>query len=290
MILQALADYYDRSEDLPREGWIRRGVDYELVLTAQGECVAFKAIGDIQKGKVVSASRLVTAIGKQALKHNNSGKDANLLWDNASFVFGTGNKGAIKIASFVETLQAWLGEVDDEGVHAVRQFCTHLQQQSEAASALIERFGYQDDFDKRDPILTFQLQGDLEGIHERPAVRSAYETALAEAQTGGVVRGNCLITGRENTPIVLNETVIKGVWGGQSSGSNIISFNERAFESYGKTKRRGENAPVSRAASFAYTTALNHLLRKDSPQRIQVGDASTVFWAERQDPFETLIV
>ena len=35
------------------------------------------------------------------------------------------------------------------------------------------------------------------------------------------------------------------------------------------------------AAAFAYTTALNHLLRKDSTQRLQVGDASTVFWADR---------
>lgn len=69
---------------------------------------------------------------------------------------------------------------------------------------------------------------------------------------------------------------------------NIVSFNARAFESYGKTERQGENAPVSRAAAFAYTTALNHLLRKDSPQRIQVGDASTVFWAEKQDAFEDI--
>ena len=85
-----------------------------------------------------------------------------------------------------------------------------------------------------------------------------------------------------------NESVIKEVWGGQAAGCNIIAFNARSFESYGKHERQGENAPVSVQASFAYTTALNHLLRKGSPQRIQVGDASTVFWAEKQDPFETI--
>jgi CRISPR-associated protein Csd1 len=37
---------------------------------------------------------------------------------------------------------------------------------------------------------------------------------------------------------------------------------------------------------FAYTTALNHLLRKGSRQRMQVGDASTVFWAEKANPIE----
>lgn len=288
MILQALVDYYQRSDGLPREGWMRRAVDYELVLDTRGDCVAFKAIGELQKGKTVPGERLVTAIGKQAMKHTNSGKDANLLWDNASFVFGTGNKGATKLASFIETLQSWLGELDDPGVKAVHLFCTQLQAKPEAASALIERFGYSEDFEKRDPVLTFQLQGDQEGIHHRPSVRSAYEDAFIERGSSGGVRGNCLVTGKTDVPIALNETVIKNVWGGQPAGCNIVSFNARAFESYGKTERQGENAPVSRAAAFAYTTALNHLLRKDSPQRMQVGDASTVFWAERQDPFETI--
>lgn len=288
MILQALVDYYKRSDGLPREGWIRRAVDYELILDTRGDCIAFNALGEIQKGKTVAEERLVTAIGKQAMKHTNSGKDANLLWDNASFVFGAGNKGATKLASFIETLQSWLGELDDPGVKAVHLFCTQLQANPEAASALIERFGHSEDFEKRDPVLTFRLRGDLEGIHHRPSVRSAYEDAFIERGASGGVRGNCLVTGKTNVPIALNETVIKNVWGGQPAGCNIVSFNARAFESYGKTERQGENAPVSRAAAFAYTTALNHLLRKDSPQRMQVGDASTVFWAERQDPFETI--
>lgn len=289
MILQSLVDYYDRSKDLPREGWIRRGVDYELVLTMQGDCIAIKALGDKQKGKTVPAERLVPAIGKQALKHTNSGKDANLLWDNAGFVLGTGNKGSGKLASFIATLDEWLGAMDDPGVQAIRRFCKRLQEEGSFSGYLLERFGYQEDFEKRDPVLVFQLHGDLEGVHERIVVRRAYAEAFQEKQVVGV-RGNCLITGAVNVPISLNETVIKGVWDkpGAIALKNIVSFNARAFESYGKTERRGENAPVSRAAAFAYTTALNHLLRKDSPQRMQVGDASTVFWAERQDPFETI--
>ncbi|MCB1943988.1 MAG: type I-C CRISPR-associated protein Cas8c/Csd1, partial [Candidatus Accumulibacter sp.] len=63
--------------------------------------------------------------------------------------------------------------------------------------------------------------------------------------------------------------------------------NLDAFSSYGKTQ--SFNAPVGSRAAFAYTTALNHLLSKGSRQRIQVGDASTVFWAEKESgaPFET---
>jgi CRISPR-associated protein Cas7/Csd2 subtype I-C len=77
---------------------------------------------------------------------------------------------------------------------------------------------------------------------------------------------------------------IKGVWGAQTSGANIISFNLDPFNSYSKIQ--GLNAPLGERAVFAYTTALNHLLRKGSRQRIQVGDASTVFWAAKDHPSE----
>jgi CRISPR-associated protein Csd1 len=39
-------------------------------------------------------------------------------------------------------------------------------------------------------------------------------------------------------------------------------------------------------ASFKYTTALNHLLGKDSNQKLQVGDVTTVFWSDRQNHLE----
>src|SRR5690606_13213322 len=59
-----------------------------------------------------------------------------------------------------------------------------------------------------------------------------------------------------------------------------------AFNSFGK--EQGANAPVGKRAAFAYTTALNYLLSKESKQRIQVGDTSTVFWSERQTEFEDI--
>lgn len=288
MILQALNRYYERSEDLPREGWVRRGVDYIIVLDKQGECVNLEAVGEQKKGKTVPSEKLVTAIGKQAMKHTNSGKDANLLWDNASFVLGAGNKGSTKLASFIDTLNVWLGKLDDPGVNAVHRFCVNLQNHPEAAGALIERFQAKEDFEKRDPVLIFRLASDVESVHLRPAVRSAYESALIASQSGSNLRGNCLVTGEVNVPLAPNESVIKGVWGGQPAGCNIVSFNARAFESYGKRERNGESAPVSLQASFAYTTALNHLLA--SKQRIQVGNTSTVFWAEEAHDLENAMV
>ena len=289
MILQALNNYYDRNEELPRQGWIRRGVDYAIVLDTTGSCIAIDSLGTVSKGKTTSQEMLLPSIGKQAMKHTNSGTDANFLWDNASFVFGRGNKGNQKLAAFLAAIAHWSGDSPDAGPAAVKQFCKALQQDAGFALQLFKRFQVEADFEKRDPVVIFRLHPDIEGIHAREAVRIAYEAKLAEASCGAVVRGNCLITGASNTPIAANETVIKGVWGAQTSGANVVSFNARAFESYGKKDRAGENAPVSVRASFAYTTALNHLLRKDSPQRIQVGDASTVFWTDRASDLEAVV-
>jgi CRISPR-associated protein Csd1 len=80
---------------------------------------------------------------------------------------------------------------------------------------------------------------------------------------------------------------IKRVPGAQSSGASIVSFNLDAFRSYGKVQNF--NAPVSTEAAFAYTTALNYLLRRDSRQKIQVADAMTVFWAEQPTQVESFL-
>ena len=295
MILQALHDYYQRkikSGDgvMPPEGWARRGIDYVLVLDESGECVNVETVFTKQKMRMTGLDVMLPAIGKQALKHTNSGKDANLLWDNASFVFGRGKKGTLKLESFISTIETWLRDCHDVGIHAVKTFCERLKNDPRRTDRLLARFGLAEDFEKRDPVIAFRLMSDGPiYVQDRPAVIAAYKEARL-LSASGTLHGTCLMTGEEEVPITKNEIVIKGVWGAQSSGANLVSFNERAFESYGKRERQGENAPISQAASSAYTTALNHLLRKDSPQRLQVGDASVVFWADRPTEWETGVV
>lgn len=295
MILQELVKYYDRKavsgdDGMAPEGWLRRGVDYVVVVTDKGDCVNFEAVFTKIQNRAVGLEMLLPTIGKQALKHSNSGKDANLLWDNASFVFGRGNKGALKAESFSMVIEEWMGDCDDIGISAVKTFIAETRSDSNFTIQLLTRFGVMEDFETRDPIIAFRLHNDDSSyVHDRPSVRETYERARARSVTDAVT-GTCLVTGRERAPIARNETVIKGVWDAQPAGANIVSFNDRAFESYGKRERQGENAPISQYASFAYTTALNHLLRKDSAQRLQVGDASAVFWADKSTEFETGVV
>jgi CRISPR-associated protein Csd1 len=121
-------------------------------------------------------------------------------------------------------------------------------------------------------------------FHDMSGVRAAWKRHSAHTDSP---RGQCLITGHDDEPLALIHPQIKGVQGAQSSGAALVSFNCDAFTSYGK--QQNLNAPVGVAAAFAYTTALNHLLRPHSRRKLRLGDAAVVVWAERATPAEPVI-
>src|SRR5690606_34374281 len=106
------------------------------------------------------------------------------------------------------------------------------------------------------PWLAFRLIGNTELICQRPAVVKALTEELEKMDNRKPMV--CLITG-ESAPAIRLQPPIRGVKDANTTGADIVSFNLRAFESYGKDQRQGENAPISDAAAFAYTTAINHL-------------------------------
>lgn len=286
MILHALVDYYHRkcadpdpAQRLPVYGLEQKGIPFILEITAEGELLQLRDTRELQGKKKVAQSFQVPVGVKKT-----SGVAANLLWDTVEYVLGVDTKGkpervAQQHAAFRARIAALPATArEDVGLQAVQRFLQQLD------VAQLERHNAWSEALESNAVLSFRLHGDVDLVCQRSAVVQA---ALNMATDDDAVQAMCLVTG-EQAPVERLHAAIKGVWGAQTSGANIVSFNARAFESYGKTERQGENAPVSRAAAFAYTTALNHLLRNDSPQRIQVGDASTVFWAEQQDPFETI--
>lgn len=290
MILQALNSYYRRKCDdpdpaqrLPAFGLEQKEIPFVLEITATGELVQLRDTRTPQgKKKVAQSFRVPQGVKKT------SGVAANLLWDTLEYVLGVDTKGkpervAEQHAAFVQRIALLPAAAQaDAGVQAVRRF---LEREDKAQQLVqLQSLPAWAELRETNPVLSFRLHGDLDLVCQRPAVVQAALNVPADADERQAM---CLVTG-EYAPVERLHTAIKGVWGAQTSGANIVSFNARAFESYGKTERQGENAPVSKAAAFAYTTALNHLLRKESPQRIQVGDASTVFWADQDSEFESL--
>ena len=289
MILGELVGYYQRKtatdpNAIAPDGWIRRPIDYFMVLSREGKCLDIAENTVQQKKHKVAKEELVPSIGKQSLKHTNSGKDANLLWDNAAFALGYGAKGADKLTHFMAAIDRYFPGIEDDALAALRAFLLGLQEKG-ALALLLEHFGLKETFATREPVIAFRWQPDNGiAIHQRPNLVAAYANSRAAATVK--VYGDCLVSGNRNVPIALNETVIKNVRAAQTAGANIVSYNKRAFESYGKRERAGENSPIGIETSFAYTTALNHLLRFDSSQKIQVGDATTVFWSDAANSLE----
>lgn len=290
MILQALSSYYRRKCDdpdpaqrLPAFGLEQKEIPFVLEITVTGELVQLRDTRTPQgKKKVAQSFRVPQGVKKT------SGVAANLLWDTLEYVLGVDTKGrpervAEQHAAFVQRIAQLPATAQaDTGIQAVRRFLEHEDwaQQLEKLQSLPDWAELQE----TNPVLSFRLHGDLDLVCQRPAVVQAALNVPTDADERQAM---CLVSG-ELALVERLHASIKGVWGAQTSGANIVSFNARAFESYGKTERQGENAPVSKAAAFAYTTALNHLLRKDSSQRIQVGDSSTVFWADQDSEFESL--
>lgn len=284
MILQALNSYYQRKMAdpdprgrLPAFGLEDKEVPFIIELSRNGELLSIKDTRRIE-GKRKLAERFLVPKGVK----KTSGVAANLLWDTAEYVLGIDTKGRpervlqqsqafrARIAALPESAQR------DVGIKAVLAFLDARPVAGVASSDCWK------EIEETNPVLSFRLAEDADLVCQRDAVVKALAGAGGSDGAGNSERV-CLIAGEAAVPERLH-AAIKGVWGAQSSGANIVSFNLDAFSSFGK--EQGDNAPVSPAAAFAYTTALNHLLRKGSRQRLQVGDASTVFWAQEPDGIE----
>ena len=285
MILQALNEYYKRKveEDgtaLAAFGFETKELPFVIELNQDGELIQ---IEDTREGTGKKKQAKSFMVPKGVKK--TSGVVANLLWDNAEYVLGIDTKGKPERVekqhqAFIDKIEALSPEVKlDAGIRAVLRFFEQL------SATQLEGLSIWEDL-LTNPNLGFRLQSDVELVSARSKVVEALQNEAEEAPDKKDLV-TCLMTG-DHSKVARLHASIKGVWGAQTAGANIVSFNLDAFNSYGKS--RGANAPVGERPAFAYTTALNHLLRKGSPQRIQVGDASTVFWAEKPTELETQVV
>jgi len=282
MILQALVSYYERIPGAATEGFQYQEIPFIIVLNREGD---FVGLLDTREGDGKKKRARPFLVPKAVKK--TSGIAANLLWDNAAYVLGRpkpdkkknmddlDSRAKAQQKSFIECIKNTFPDTTvDDGITAVIHFLEKKNHENLFTHPLWQ------EIEESGANISFQLEGSSELICQREAVKKAIMSSPTDETTDSQI---CLVSGNPDTPARLH-TAIKGVWGAQSSGANIVSFNLDAFRSFGK--EQGYNAPVGSKAEFAYTTALNTLLAKGSRQRIQVGDASTVFWAEEKHEIE----
>ncbi|WP_369942649.1 type I-C CRISPR-associated protein Cas8c/Csd1 [Xanthomonas medicagonis] len=276
MILSALADYYQRLLDDPESGiaapgYSQQNIGYTVVLAADGSIVSVH-----DEHRVEGKKRLAKAMRVPQPEKRTAGIKSNFLWDKTSYVLGvsaSSKRSEQEHAAFKAMHQQALAGSGDPGLLALLAFLATWSPEQYAAHPAFAPHGEA----LLDTNLAFKLESDPGPLHERPAARAAWDRQQGQGADG--VSGLCLVSGTI-APLARLHPAIKGVNGAQSSGASIVSFNLDAFTSYGK--QQGENAPVSEQAAFAYSTALNHLLRRDphNRQRVQIGDTTVVFWAQ----------
>ncbi len=299
MILQALCDYYDRKARDPDgalapPGFAPKEIHLVIVLDEDGR---FISIEDTREG-IGRQRRGRTFLVPQAPKKSVN-IAASLLWGNAEYVLGAADVTKLEDQRkrgkeqryrkrLLDMHQAFREEIallpqgakEDAGVRAVTHFLG-----TEGRAALQESETWRE-LAKGSENISFRLSEENNLVCQRAAVT---QTILSGGTDGEAPVGRCLVTGKIGAVERLHPS-IRGVRGAQPTGGNIVAVNTLAcpaFGSYGK--EQGGNSPVSPEAAFAYTTALNHLLSKDSRQKMLVGDATVVFWAEKPVPMESLM-
>jgi CRISPR-associated protein Csd1 len=279
MILQALNELYDRLKDDPSYGIAPPGfspqqISFKVVINPDGSLFEFQdARTKDSKGKLRPQQMLVPGNSHPS----GSGITPLFLWDKQDYLLGRppekkpAEYARLRFDSFKNKHIALKSEILDPEFDAVCSFLSSWDP---------------DDLDKY-PILKevglgygiFQLRGKNKPVHQSPKVNVWWLSHQEKPEEEGEQPfSQCLITG-EVTQILSVHPKIKGV--GEKAETAIVSFNERAYESFGKSQSL--NAPVGKLAAFQYVTALNALLvgPQSSKHRIRVGDTTTVFWTEQ---------
>ncbi len=290
MILQALVKHYEtlvQEGKAAGQGWSRAKVSFALHISSEGVLKSVIPLKEErQQGKKTVWVPTIMEVPEMVAR--SSGVSANFLCDNSKYFLGIDQEGCSTrtkdcfLAAKAKHLEILSGLSDKTAV-AIKQFFEHWNPEQALESVVLQ--------DMLEEIteggnLIFEVGSEY--AQENSEIRKSWEEHSHTQSSGqGQI---CLVTG-QRAEIARIHSTIKGVPGAQSSGAALVSFNASAFESYGK--EQSYNAPVSKYAAFAYTTALNYLLSQKE-YVFQLGDTTVVFWSEDgeeayQDMFEISI-
>ena len=295
MILQALASYYDRlavENSVAPEGFKRVEIPFLVILSHRGGFVG------LQDTRAPSGKKLVARTFIVPEQRERSGSKAwqttNILWDHYGYVFGWPKSESENDKEMArkqhETFVAEVKKLyttcpEDAEVGAVCRFI-----ESGNFDAVFNHPSWKDCVKIPGCNLTFQVEGQVKLVCQSESLKDFIASGAGasvkdeEEEDSSLpdIEGFCLVTGQVGPVARLHpRTPIFGA----KSNAKIVSFQKNmGFDSYGKLQ--SYNAPTSKKAAFAYTTALNEMLAKNSRQKLFVGDATTVFWAEKKNEIE----
>jgi CRISPR-associated protein Csd1 len=288
MILQALKEYYDRKasdaeSDIAPEGFERKPIPFLIVIGRNGKFINLEDTRERIGNRFIAKTFLVPR--SKPRSGSLSYETTFLLWDHAGYVLQhpDDNKAKNQHTTWLRSLKELPPEFNnDEGVTAILKFYD---------SGGVDDVKSHKTWNECTKVLscnmTFKLAGEILPIPCCHAVQEYVKQAskssrdITDESIEDKVIGRCLVTGEVGEIVrVHSDTRIS------KDSKKLVGFQKNSgFDSYGK--EQGYNAPVGKSAEFAYTTALNTLL-KSSP-RMLVGDAVTVCWSEKSSDLENQI-
>lgn len=278
MVLQSLVNLYEVLADkdkVDKQGWAKSKASYGLVIDENGvltNVISLKTTDKSGKKEIASQISLPMPV-KRAVNIS-----ANFLYDTASYLFGNDRKGKPERNKqcFEESKrlhQKLLAEDDASAAKAIVLYYENID--IDNIESYLQEIGCNEnvitDIFKNGANLVFMPLGKLATDYND--ICECWNCHYGKNESGSEI---CLVTGKK-LPVSRLHPVIKGVRGGQSMGTSLISFNAPAFESFEKSQ--GYNSPVSEYAAFAYTTALNYLLSESEYVNF-FGDTTVVCWTE----------
>ena len=268
MILKALYDYYHRCGNLPKQGLELKQIGFVIVLDSNGKFVRFE---DRRIGKNRSQEFLV----KKSVVRT-SVPIANYLYDSSQYVFGYSERSSDKNLKYFDVFKSKIEEIyqkhpDSKDLMAIHRFYQNSQCNILDTLKLDPLWSeVEKNLNKKYSSFTFLIEGETKVVAEKQELLSL--SGDIESNDGNVV---CLISGNKSK--IVKTTTSTMIYGSQAT-AKLVSFQVKSgYDSYGKVQ--GSNAPISEEAEFAYTTALNHLLRNDSRNKFSVGNRTFVFWS-----------
>ena len=277
MIFQALIELYDRlGKEVPPLGFSREAIGFALTIDSDGNLVGKPEDLRSKDEKTVSYRHSVVPYSNKVnVRSSGAATTPNFMVDKSDFIFGMSGKDkkGVHHKSFIQLITDVCGDSQDEGILAVKRFLGRWKPDDSP------QLQYWDEMcGPHGKWVGFKLKNrNREFIHERPEVKKLWAGYIASVQ---YKKGVSFTDGQVHS---LQSQYAQFPFG---SGASLVSFNIDVYESYGK--KRGDNAPISVVDEFKSSTALKYLLEHKNARRIRIGDAATLFWAERSSPMENI--
>ena len=275
MILQSLVKYYDALVDrgeLPKPGLAAMGISWALEIDENGAVLSVLPLKTKNNNKTVPRQMIMPAPIKKS-----SGEKSNFLWENAEYLIAmpTQDNFAKTEKRFATAKELHLSLLQNENTpeaNAIKNYFNNWNYSKITDSLFSEEFN--EDV-RKGGYITFFFNGKF--IFEYPSLREVWLSAYNNETTGDTMID--LVSGKRVVPEKIHPS-IKGVMGAMSAGAALVSFNAKAYESYGH--EQNINAPMGKDTAFAYTSALNYLC-SGKKHKQQLGDVTLVYWAENAE-------